>query len=211
MTEHGRRHLIVALAIAAVAALLPAVAFGHIERASYWPDPAPDTSVKPAAGGSVPAVRRLFSALDRKRPGTTRVVCPEVPSRGLRQHGSDRKLSRNPTIKALDASIAKARKKGYKLRKSQPPRKLGKERAKRLRAFNLRLLRHCKYASIQNAVTASRNNDRIEVMPGLYTEPKSRAKPTNDPACDSTRSPTTRTRPARSPTPTSSTARTTRT
>src|SRR3954469_11650120 len=101
MTEHGRRHLIVALAIAAVAALLPAVAFGHIERASYWPDPAPDTSVKPAAGGSVPAVRRLFSALDRKRPGTTRVVCPEVPSRELRQHGSDRKLSRNPTIKAL--------------------------------------------------------------------------------------------------------------
>ena len=40
------------------------------------------------------------------------------------------------------------------------------------------------YKSIQDAVTAAHNNDRIEIMPGLYTEPKSRAKPTNDPACD---------------------------
>ena len=132
----------------------------------------------------MPAVRRLFSALDKKRPGKTRVVCPNVPSKKLRKHGSDKKLSKNKTIKALDKSIKKARKKGYKLRKSQPPLKLKKKRAKKLRAFNLKLLRQCKYESIQDAVTAAHNNDRIEVMPGLYTEPKSRAKPTNDPACD---------------------------
>jgi hypothetical protein len=32
-------------------------------------------------------------------------------------------------------------------------------------------------------VTASRNNDRVVVMPGLYTEPHSRKQPTNDPKC----------------------------
>ena len=184
MGRHRRRSLVVAIAVAAVAVLLPALALGHIERASYWPDPAPDTSVKPAAGGSVPAVRRLFSALDKKKPGKTRVVCPQVPSKKLREHGSDKKLSKNKTIKALNKSIRKARKKGYKLRKSQPPLKLTKKNAKRLRAFNLKLLRQCKYESIQDAVTAAHNNDRIEIMPGLYTEPKSRAKPTNDPACN---------------------------
>ncbi|MGC1800882.1 MAG: right-handed parallel beta-helix repeat-containing protein [Solirubrobacterales bacterium] len=163
--------------------LVPAFALAHIERASYWPDPAPDTSVKPAAGGSVPALRKLFSALDKKKPGKTRVVCPKVPSKKVRKNASDKKLSKNKTIKTLNKSIKKARKKGYKLRESQPPLKLKKKKAKKLRAFNLKLLRQCKYKSIQDAVTAAHNNDRIEIMPGLYTEPKSRAKPTNDPAC----------------------------
>ena len=184
MAGHGRRYLLAATAIAAVAVLLPAFALGHIERASYWPDPAPDTSVKPAAGGSVPAVRKLFSALEKKKPGKTRVVCPNPPSKKVRKNASDKKLSKNKTIKQLNKSIKKARKNGYKLRESQPPLKLKKKKAKKLRAFNLKLLRQCQYKSIQDAVTAAHNNDRIEIMPGLYTEPKSRAKPTNDPACD---------------------------
>jgi Right handed beta helix region len=178
-----RRTVGIAIAVAAVAMLVPAFALAHIERASYWPDPAPDTSVKPAAGGSVPALRKLFSALDKKKPGKTRVVCPKVPSKKVRKNASDKKLSKNKTIKRLNKSIKKARKKGYKLRESQPPLKLKKKKAKKLRAFNLKLLRQCKYNSIQDAVTAAHNNDRIEIMPGLYTEPKSRAKPTNDPAC----------------------------
>jgi hypothetical protein len=182
--RHRRGTIAIASLIALVAVLLPALAFGHIERASYWPDPSADTSVKPAAGGSVPAVRKLFSALDKKKPGKTRVVCPKVPSKKLRKHGSDKKLSKNKTSKALDKSIKKARKKGYKLRESQPPLKLKKKKAKKLHNFNVKLLRQCKYKSIQDAVTASHNNDRIEIMPGLYTEPKSRAKPTNDPACN---------------------------
>ena len=180
---HRRRTVGIAIAVAAVAMLVPAFALAHIERASYWPDPAPDTSVKPAAGGSVPALRKLFSALDKKKPGKTRVVCPKVPSKKVRKNASDKKLSKNKTIKTLNKSIKKARKKGYKLRESQPPIKLKKKKAKKLRAFNIKLLRQCKYKSIQDAVTAAHNNDRIEIMPGLYTEPKSRAKPTNDPAC----------------------------
>ncbi|MEA2482343.1 MAG: hypothetical protein QOC55_290, partial [Thermoleophilaceae bacterium] len=38
--------------VAALIALLcvAAPAFAHVERTAYWPDPRPDTSVKPAAG-----------------------------------------------------------------------------------------------------------------------------------------------------------------
>ena len=32
--------------------------------------------------------------------------------------------------------------------------------------------------------TTRGNNDRVVVMPGIYTEPTARAQPTNDPACD---------------------------
>src|SRR5512141_2584608 len=103
--KHRRGTVVIAFAVAAVAVLLPALAFAHIERASYWPDPGPDTSVKPAAGGSVPAVRKVFSALDKKKPGTTRVVCASVPSKKLRKHGSSKKLSKNKSMKALNKDI----------------------------------------------------------------------------------------------------------
>src|SRR3954471_4596179 len=181
--KHRRGTLMIAIAVAAAVMLVPALAFAHIERASYWPDPGPDTSVKPAAGGSVPAVRKDFSALKTKNPGKTRVVCSQVPSKKLKKHGTTKQLSKNKSIKALNKDLKKAQKKGYTLRPSQPPIKLKKKKVKKLRGFNIKLLRHCQYKSIQDAVTASHNNDRVEVMPGLYTEPKSRAKPTNDPAC----------------------------
>jgi hypothetical protein len=164
--RHRRGTLIVAIAIAAVAMLLPALAFAHIERASYWPNPAPDTSVNPPAGGSVPAIRDLYSALKKGKPGTTRIVCQP------------------DSLQRLDADLATAQTTGYRLRASQPPIKLSSKEAKTLRHFNDKLFKRCTYNSIQDAVTDSGNNDRIEIMPGLYTEPESRAQPTNDPACD---------------------------
>ena len=179
-----RGAVVVAIAVAAVAVMIPALAFGHIERASYWPDPAPDTSVKPAAGGSVPAVRSIYTSLKKKEPGKTRVVCQTVPSKQLRKHGTPKQLSKNDSMKALNKDLKAARNTGYKLRESQPAIKISKKKAKKLRKTNIKLLRQCKYKSIQDAVTASHNNDRVEIMPGLYTEPKSRAKPTNDPACN---------------------------
>src|SRR6266545_5562547 len=94
-----RGTLVIAIAIAAIAVLVPAFALAHIERASYWPNPGPDTSVKPAAGGSVPAVRKVFSALNKKKPGTTRVVCQDMPSKKVRKRGSIKSLSKNPPIK----------------------------------------------------------------------------------------------------------------
>src|SRR5690348_11212745 len=72
------RRRLAAIAVAlGVLVVLPALVLAHVERASYWPDPAPDTSVTPPAGGSVPAVRPLATALDSSLPGTTRVVCPQ--------------------------------------------------------------------------------------------------------------------------------------
>ena len=55
-----------------------AVALAHVERTSYWPNPGPDHSVKPAAGGKVPTARSLASTLLSKPPGVTRVVCRAV-------------------------------------------------------------------------------------------------------------------------------------
>lgn len=137
----------------------------HIERASYWPDPAADGAVAPAAGGKVPAIRSLTSALKRKPVGRTRVVC---------KRNSLRKAKR---------SIRRARRNGYDIRPSDH-RKLSRKRAKQLRKVNKRLFKRCKFRHIQPAVDRSRNNDRVVVMPGLYTEPASRAAPTNDPRCD---------------------------
>src|SRR5918911_1067387 len=61
----------------AFAALLAvaAVSLAHVERTAYWPNPGPDTSSKPAAGGKVPTARSLASTLDAKPAGNTRVVC----------------------------------------------------------------------------------------------------------------------------------------
>jgi hypothetical protein len=161
----GRRRLAaIALAIGLLVAL-PALALAHIERASYWPDPAPDTSVTPPAGGAIPAIRSLYTALDTKPPGDTRVVCQP------------------DSMQRLDASLATAQTTGYRLRASQPPIRVSKQDAQKLRSFNQKLFAACTYNSIQAAVTDSHNNDRVEVMPGVYTEPASRAAPTNDPAC----------------------------
>src|SRR5689334_9741361 len=81
-----------------LALALSAPALAHIERASYWPDPAPDCTVTPCAGGAVPKARSLASALNTKLPGTTRVVCQA------------------DSLKLLNRSIASARKNGYDIR-----------------------------------------------------------------------------------------------
>jgi hypothetical protein len=161
----GRKWL-VALAFGLVALIaFPSLASGHIERASYWPDPAPDTSIKPAAGGKVPAVRGLFSALDPAPAGDTRVVC------------------KGNSMQTLTASLNKAQKNGYKIRPSQPTIKVSAADAQKLSDFNQQLFAACTYHSIQAAVNDSGNNDRVVVMPGIYTEPASRKAPTNDPKC----------------------------
>jgi hypothetical protein len=161
--SNGKR-LAIALTVTA-ALIIPAAVSAHIERASYWPKPAPDRAVKPTAGGKVPKVRSLASALDTGARGETRVVC------------------RASSLKLLNKSIRKARKHGFRIRPTDK-RELTAERAKGLRSVNRRLFAMCDYRHIQPAVNASRNNDRVVVMPGLYTEPKSRKKPTDDPKCD---------------------------
>ena len=137
-----RRALTAALAFAAAALLLlPALAQAHVERASYWPDPAPDRSVTPAAGGKVPKIRSLYSALNKSKVGDTRVVC------------------KPNSIAVLKASIGKAYERGgYRNRPLEKRHKLTKPAAAKLLAFNRRLAAHCEYSSIQDAVTDSHNN-----------------------------------------------------
>ena len=166
------------LAAIAVALIVPGAALGHLERPSYWPDPAPDTSISPAAGGGVPAARRLSSAVpskttQRKRkqaPGKVRVVCQNPKSL--------------TSLALAKASIRDARTKGFRLRPSQPVTRFSARHARRMLKINRRLQKKCSFDSVQKAVNASGNNDRIVIMPGLYTEPESRSKPTNDPKCN---------------------------
>lgn len=160
------------LVVVAAAALLtlPALAFGHLERPSYWPDPAPDTSVTPAAGGEVPTSRSLASTVTGAGPGDVLVVCK----------GEDGAES----LAALQASVEQARKHGYRLRPSQPKTKLSKQEADQLLAINAALAEQCQYGSVQQAVFDAGNNDRIAIMPGRYTEPQSRSALENDPTCN---------------------------
>src|SRR5262245_19818082 len=95
------RGLVRAFILAAIAAIgLPAAALAHVERASYWPDPAPDCSISPCAGGAVPTPKTLASAVTTDK-GSTRVVCQK------------------DSITRLQSSIAQAETTGYKLRPTQ--------------------------------------------------------------------------------------------
>jgi hypothetical protein len=163
---HGRRLWITCVAAALLLLCAATAAFGHVERPSYFPDPAPDTSVKPAAGGQVPKTRSLYSALKRRPPGRTRVVC---------QRGS---------LKRAIRSARRARRNGGIMLRPSDVRKFSAKQARRLVKFNRKLAKRCRYREIQKAVNASRNNDRVVVMPGVYLEPTARAKPTNDKSCD---------------------------
>ena len=148
---------------------LPAVAVAHLERPSYWPNPAPDRSIKPAAGGDVPELRSLKSAVSGRGAGEVRVVC----------QGTDGRKS----LRLLRESIAAARKNGYRVRPSQPKLGLTRKKARKLLRQNRALAERCRYKEIQPAVWASRNNDRVVILPGRYTEPTSRKQPINDPRC----------------------------
>jgi hypothetical protein len=116
----------------------------------------------------VPKIRTLRSALVKKLPGRTRVVCQST------------------SMKLVRASIKKARTTGYHVRPSDH-RTITNKQGRRLLATNRKLRKLCKFKEIQPAVTASRNNDRVVIMPGVYTEPTSRAQPTHDTRCDNLR------------------------
>jgi hypothetical protein len=158
-----RALLALVLAVSGILAM-PQLASAHVERPSYWPDPAPDCSVSPCAGGSVPTARTLASALDPSLVGKTRVVCQ-----------SD---SMDRVRKAAAAAVVN----GYNVRPTDH-RTFTQTQADALVSLNKKLFAQCKYHEIQPAVTASGNNDRVVVMPGLYTEPTARSQPTHDPAC----------------------------
>jgi hypothetical protein len=140
-------------------------ALAHVERTAYWPDPRPDDSVTPPAGGKVPKARSLASALDKSKPGTTRVVCQ--PN----------------SMKLLRVELGLARRDGVTLRPTQTIR-FSKKSARSLVAVNRKLFAMCRYSEIQPAVNDSHNNNRVVIMPGVYGELNSRAVPAFPPQCD---------------------------
>ena len=139
--------------------LAPAAALAHVERASYWPDPAADCSVKPCTGGKVPKARSITATKN------TRVVC------------------RPDSMARLRRSVRRARRTGYDIRPTDH-RSFSAKAGRRLLRVNRSLRKRCRFKSIQKAVTASRNHSTVIVMPGLYLEPASRAAKTDDPACE---------------------------
>jgi hypothetical protein len=157
------------VAVTLLAVTLPSVALAHLERPSYWPDPAPDRSITPAAGGKVPKLRSLSGAVSGRGAGDVRVVCQGARGR--------------KSLRTLRRSVRTARRHGYRIRPSQPKLGLSRRQARRLMRYNRALARRCRYRQIQPAVFASDNNDRVVVLPGRYTEPTSRRQPLNDPRC----------------------------
>jgi len=165
LARRASRLCVVAATALIGALVVPALAAAHIERASYWPDPAPDCSINPCAGGAVPTARSLASAVTTGGVGVTRVVCQP------------------DSVKRLKRSIADATSAGYVLRPTQPRQTISAAEGRALLSVNQQLFKRCAFDSIQQAVNQSGNNDRVVIMPGLYTEPASRSAPTHDPSC----------------------------
>ena len=138
--------------------------------------------------GAVPSSARVDSlarslrAARRHHRGRRRIARIRRALRGARR-AYLAAVEDNASIARLRAAIAAARANGYVVRPSQPRLQLNAQDAARLLTFNEQLLAHCGYSEIQPAVTASHNNDRVVIMPGVYTEPESRVAPTNDPSC----------------------------
>ena len=148
---------------------VPGLAVAHLERPSYWPDPAPDTSVSPPAGGEVPKVRSLKSAVSGNGPGEVRVVCKG--DEGKRSLELMRKAAAQSPERGLPAAAEPAEEgalgeAGAQASRPQPSARRA-VRLPRDPAGRLRLS----------------NNDRVVIMPGRYTEPTSRKQPLNDPKC----------------------------
>jgi hypothetical protein len=155
-----------AFAVATVLCVFASSAFAHLERTAYWPDPKPDTSVDPAAGGKVPKARSLASALRRVKGTKVRVVC------------------QTKSLKRAKREIRRARRSGYRNRPTEKLRKLSRRQAALWLKLNTRFFSRCRYREIQPAVTASHNNDRVVVMPGVYKEASSRKVPNFPPECE---------------------------
>ncbi len=141
----------IAGAMVAASLALPAIALGHLERPSYWPDPAPDTSVSPAAGGAVPKARCLASAVSGQGPGDVRVVC---------ERGEE-------SLRLAMRAIDRAETNGFRLRPSRPKTTYGEQKAENMRQLNRTFADRCRYHAVQAAVDDSQQQrpDRDHARP----------------------------------------------
>ncbi|MEA2403753.1 MAG: hypothetical protein QOE08_400, partial [Thermoleophilaceae bacterium] len=70
------------------------------------------------------------------------------------------------------------------LRPTDKLRKLTRRQVRDYTRINKTLFKRCKFHEIQPAATKAKNNDRIVIMPGVYTEPTARKVPSLPPECD---------------------------
>ena len=159
--------------------------WGALNKGAPWATPA---SSAPAA---VPSERKADAGSSAACARRRRARSSKRKIRRLRQRvaGARRKyngaVKRNPSIKAVQRSLDRTRRAGgYKIRPSQPRIPMTRRQRLRLLSLNKRLLKRCKTNSVQTAVTQSKNNDRVVIMPGRYTEPKSRDAADQRPACN---------------------------
>ena len=149
---------------------LTRVRAGHRSPAVRWPISSgrptgrtrrPTSPSCPPAGGAVPKARSLTSAVRRARPAArVRVVCAG------RRRGSDVAAG---WLLQLDPQGAQAR-----LPASGPSQPVTRSVHAQAGAgaacgSTPSCAQKCRYKSIQAAVNASRNNDRVVIMPGRYT------------------------------------------
>src|SRR5688572_5796908 len=121
------RRVVLLMVVPLLAVLLPSIpAQAHVERPSYWPDPKPDCTISPCAGGEVPTARSLESALDEAPPGETLVVC------------------KDDSMDLLNQAIDKARADGYFIRPTDH-RDFSEAEATKLLETNEALFDRCEY------------------------------------------------------------------
>lgn len=214
MRRYGKAGIWTAAVTAALVALVAALPLGaHIERDPVLSivDPAPDTSIIPAAGGDYVQGRTLTDPTQRlaqfkrfmsKPRKNTAAFRENVLARFVRlseaQQGEaleflgsragDLGLT-DPKIQAEETLVVCTSGSATRLRTTLKKKRFAKAKrknaARRRRALQLgdTFASLCRFSEIQTAVNAADNNDTIVVMPGFYTEPTSRKAAHDDPKC----------------------------
>ena len=126
----------------------------------------------------MPAARTLASAQVPSARSARRILKVRKPVfragrayRARQGAGNVRVVCQTGSLTAGRRAIQRARQSGYRYRPSEPVRTLTARQVTELRRLNTLFFRQCGYRHIQPAVNASGNNDRVIVMPGVYTEP----------------------------------------
>lgn len=214
MKRYGKAAVWSALMTAVAVALVMALPLGaHVERDPVLEivDPAPDTSIIPAAGGGYvsartigdPAARlarflkfmakpaadtaayreKVMSRFVRLSKAQQAEALAKLGTRGAKLGLTDPKVQAEETLVVCkEGSLARLRA-SLKKRKLAKSKKRSRAKKTRIRRLNETFQSRCRFHELQKAVDAADNNDTIVVLPGFYTEPTSRGAAHNDPAC----------------------------
>ena len=183
--RHRRGTVVIAFAIAGVAVLLPALALRAHRARLLLAEPGA-RHVRQAGGrwigpGHPQDLQRPRQEEARQDAGRLRDRCR---ARSCKKHGTNKQLSKNKSIKALNKDLKKARKKGYKLRESQPPIKTQEEEGQE--APRRSTSSCCGSASTPRSRPRSPPPTTTTASRSCRGSTRSRSrgrKPTNDPTC----------------------------